>query len=29
MNDPLKKWRDEAIGKRITETLAEKEYDAH
>ena len=29
MNDPLKKWRYEAIGKRITETLAAKEYDAH
>ena len=29
MNDPLKKWRYEAIGKSITETLKEKEFDAH
>ena len=29
MNDPLKKWRYEPIGKSITETLKEKEFDAH
>ena len=29
MNDPLKKWRYEAIGKSITETLKKKEFDAH
>ncbi len=29
MNDPLKKWRYEAIGKSITKTLQEKAYDAH
>ncbi|MBQ7063848.1 MAG: lactate utilization protein [Firmicutes bacterium] len=29
MNDPIKKWRFEAIGKSIVKTLNEKAYDAH
>ena len=29
MNNPMTKWRYEAIGKNITEVLKEKEFDAH